>query len=261
MSGIEIRDVDRSNMDDMILLCIPPERRGDPPFIEGVRVKRRWIAKMLDKYGEVAKLAYIDGVLAGIIQYVPQVEERIVAISCIYVREKRYMRRGVGSLLLWSLIEDMKKPKDYFDNEKPRGLVTWTFEVPGLYPQHKFYLKRGFKQVFDDDPHLLYYPLEEGFTYKPMVKEYIPQEEDKGRVVLFYEGGCPFSIYFLEKIKELVREAVPGIPIRVINQSEEEEEVRKRGSVSFCIANAKAIQTSFFDTENFKAEVKKAFKI
>ena len=114
--------------------------------------------------------------------------------------------------------------------------------------------------MFKDKPHFLYYPLEEDFEYRPVAKEYIPQEEDIGRVVLFYDGGCPFSIYFLEKIRGLVKEAVPNVPIRVINQSEEEEEVRKRGVVSFCIANARVIQTSFFDTENFKAEVKRAFE-
>jgi GNAT superfamily N-acetyltransferase len=243
----------------MILLCIPPERRGEPPFIEGIKVKQRWVAMMLDKYGEVAKVAYIDGKPAGIIQYVPRVEERVIEISCIFVSREEHRRRGIGDRLLKSLIKDMRRPKAYFNNEMPRGFITWAFEVPGLYPQHKFYLSRGFKQIFEGDPHFLYYPLEEDFEYKPVAREYIPQEEDKGRILLFYDGGCPFSIYFLEKIKEIIREAVPGIPIRVINQSEQEEEVRKRGTVSFCIANAKPIQTPFFDKERFIAEVRKAF--
>jgi len=41
MEGLEIRDVNSENVDDLISLCIPPERRNVPLFIEGIKVKKR----------------------------------------------------------------------------------------------------------------------------------------------------------------------------------------------------------------------------
>jgi len=56
----------------------------------------------------------------------------------------------------------------------------------------------GFKQV-GVDPDFLYYPLEEGFIYQPIKEkevEYIPQEEDKGKVLLIHRPShCPLSFF------------------------------------------------------------------
>jgi len=111
-----------------------------------------------------------------------------------------------------------------------------------------------------DEPFLLYYPLKEGFVYIPKSKEYIPQEEDEGKILIFYDPSCPFCIYFLEKKKELVKEVAPEVPTRIINQFEEPEEVEKRGKISFCIVNGKPIKSFFMDKENFQKEVKEALK-
>ena len=42
MRKIEIKDVDSENVEDLINLCIPSDKRDDPLFIEGARVKKRW---------------------------------------------------------------------------------------------------------------------------------------------------------------------------------------------------------------------------
>jgi len=257
LEGLEIRDVNLKNADDLINLCIPPERRNDPLFIEGIRTKKRWITQAIEKYGSIAKLAYINSKPVGLIQYRYNLGERLVEIDCIFVPEEKYLRRGIGRSLLNALIEDVKKREAR--GEGPfLALVTWAFQVPGLYPQHEFYQKMGFKRVEEDNPFLLYYPLEEGYVHKVREKTFIPQKEDTGKALIFYDPSCPFCIYFSEKIKEAVREVAPEIPVRMINMFEEPEEVKKRGRVPHCAVNGKPIETFFMDKENFQREVKKA---
>lgn len=82
-------------------------------------------------------------------------------------------------------------------------LVTQPFlgEQPGQYPASSFFRDMGFKQV--EDPGLLYYPLKHGFVYRPVGRvgpNYVPQEDDKGRVVIIYSPSfCPWSYFFLRK--------------------------------------------------------------
>ena len=116
----------------------------------------------------------------------------------------------------------------------------------------------GFKRVKKDEPYFLYYPLKENFVYKKGEERYFPQREDIGKILIFYDASCPFCVYFNDKLLSLVKEAAPGAPIRTIDMIEEEEEVKKRGTVSFCIVNTHPIKTSFFDKEKFKEEVRKA---
>ena len=260
MVEVEIKDVSLENIDHLINLCIPPDKKNDPLFIEGMKVKRRWAVKALERYGSIAKLAYLNLKPVGLIQYQPKIEEKLVEIACIFVPEEENLRRGIGKSLLNALMEEVKKPKPFFDNDIPFALVTWAFEVPGRYPQHKFYQKMGFKRVREDDPFLLYYPIKEGYVYRPKEEKFNPQEEDKGKTLIFYDPSCPFCMYFSEQIKQSIREVAPDIPIRTINMFEEEEEVKKRGRVPYCAVNGKPITTFFMDKENFQKEVKEALR-
>lgn len=259
MDGFEIRDVDVQNIDDLINLCVPPDKRMDPLFIKGVEEKKRWALVMLKKFGSFAKIAYMENKPVGMIQFVPKIDEKVVEITCIFVPDKNYQRRGVGKKLLKELIDEMREPKEWFKNEPPLALVTHAFAVPGFYPQHEFFTRMGFKRVREDNPFLLYYPMRENYVYKPR-EDYIPQREDVGKVLIFYDASCPFCIYFNEKIKNLIREVDPDIPIRIVNMLIEEEEVKKRGKVPFCIVNTHPIKTSFFEKEKFQKEVKEAIK-
>jgi len=236
------------------------DKKGDRYFIEGAEVKKRWAIEMLKKFGSFAKIAYLNGKPAGIIQYQLRPDERLVVIDCIFVPEKENLRKGIGKTLFQSLLDDMQRPKLYFGDDTPSGFVISAFQVPGRYPQSEFFKRMGFKQACEDYPSLLYYSLKKDFVYKPKTRSYIPQEEDKGRALIFYNPNCPFSMYFSEKIKELVIEVAPDIPVRMINEFEEADEVAKRGNVSLCIVNQRPIQSFFFDKENFQKEVKEALK-
>jgi N-acetylglutamate synthase-like GNAT family acetyltransferase len=214
----------------------------------------------MKKYGSIAKLAYLDSKPVGLIQYQPNPEERLIEISCIFVPEKENFRKGIGKSLLRALMEEMKKPQPALNNGLPLAFVTWAFQVPGRYSQHEFYQKMGFKKVKEDYPFLLYYPIKKEYVYHPKEKKFIPQKEDRGRAIIFYDPLCPFSIYFSEKTKESIREVVPNVPIRMINRFEDLEEVKKRGQVPTCAVNGKPIETFFMDKENFQKEVKRALR-
>jgi N-acetylglutamate synthase-like GNAT family acetyltransferase len=258
MEKLEIRNVNLESIDDLINVCIPPDKKEHPLFVEGMNAKKRWAIKVIEKYGTIAKLAYFNSEPVGLIQYQPNLEERLVEIGCIFVPEEKNLRKGIGKSLLEALMEDMKEPKPLFNDDIPLAFVTWAFEVPGWYPQHKFYQRMGFKRVKEDDPFLLYYPLKKGHVYRPKERKFIPQEEDREKALIFYDPSCPFCIYFSESIKKSIREVAPDIPIRMINKFEESEEVEKRGQVPSCAVNGKPIETFFMDKENFQKEVKRA---
>ncbi len=260
MGFCKIRDVEMENVDSLIHLCIPPEKRNDQLFIEGVEVKRRWAEKSLDMFGGVAKMAYLESTPVGLIQYQPKLKEKLLEITCIFVPDRQSHRKGIGKALLNALIEDFKKPREFFNCKPPLALVTWAFQIPGYYPQNEFYLKMGFKKVGEDDPFLLYHPLEKGYVYRPKEGRFISQAEDRGKAVIFYDPSCPFCMYFADKIKSLVREVAPGFPIRMINTFEDSGEVEKRGQVPYCAVNGKPINTFFVDKENFQKEVMEALK-
>jgi predicted GNAT family acetyltransferase len=255
---IKIVDVCRETADDLIRLCVPAENTGTHSFIEGMKVKKRWINQVLEEFGCVAKLAYDGTEPVGMIQYYPNPEERIINITCIFVPQTKNLKKGVGSRLTRSLIDDMSLPKPYFEDAKPYAVITRAFDIPNRYAQTKFYQKMGFKKAIGTDLFLLYFPLEKGYIYRPKKKTYIPQDEDRGKALLFIDPSCPFCISFSERIKDLIREVDFDIPILVFNKYEYKEEVKRRGNVSECIVNRHPIQSFFMDTENFQSEVREA---
>jgi GNAT superfamily N-acetyltransferase len=252
----KIREVEPEEVDSLIYLCIPQERRNVPTFVEGASIKRAWAKKSFQMFGGIAKMAYVDSKPVGLIQYQPKPEERLLEITCIFFPEAKNHRRGIGKALLNALIKDMEKPKPYFGNMPPLALVTWAFSIPGYYPQNMFYLKMGFKKAVESDPNLLYYPFKEGCVYQPKTGRFIPQAEDKGKALIFYDPSRPFCMYFAEQIKASIGEVAPSLPVRMINMFEEREEIQKRGQVPYCAVNGKPATAFFMDKENFQKEVK-----
>lgn len=60
MTNIELKDLNMANIDDVINLCIPSDQIDDPLFIEGYKLKKKWVDQNIKKYGSIAKLAYSD---------------------------------------------------------------------------------------------------------------------------------------------------------------------------------------------------------
>lgn len=266
MEEVRISEVTAENVEDLCRVCIPPERIADPAFTKGREEKRKWAQEMLRMWGGCAKLAYVGSTPVGLIQYKPVPRERVVYIHCIFVHEKEHWRKGIGKRLLANLIEDMRRPRAWFDGQPALALVTKTFpgELPDQYPARQFFKGKGFQQV-GEDPDYLYYPLEEGFVYPPGQEEeacYIPQGEDRGKAVIIYGPSfCPFAYVFLVKAAQVVKEIIPGIPVRWISRSGEPGEVEKRGGFEGCVVNARPIKSFVLDREAFQREVVEAWQM
>ncbi|MCX7995506.1 MAG: GNAT family N-acetyltransferase [candidate division WOR-3 bacterium] len=220
---------------------------------------------MLQKWGSIAKIGYIDNIPAGMIQFRPLPEENVVRIDCIYVHNKPHWRKGMGKNLLFSLIEDMKKPQKWFGNQPAKALIVWTFpgHSEGQLPAKDFFVIYGFKQVAEI-PSLLFYPLKECFIYQPVKKElpqYTPQPEDKGKVLIFCgPNKCPAAYpHFLKRMERYIREIDEKIPINYIDISKEPD-MAKRRNVDYgdCIVNRKLIGAFVLDKQGFQNEVKNA---
>lgn len=98
------------------------------------------------------------------------------------------------------------------------------------------------------------------FVYLPPEKKYFPQEEDEGKAVIFFDPFCPHAVFFSKKMEEAIKEIAPDLPIRIINEYEEPEEAKKRGTVYQCIVNAMPIESFVLDKENFRKEVMRALR-
>lgn len=136
--------------------------------------------------------------------------------------------------------------------------------MPGQYPARDFFKDMGFKQV-EEDPSMLYYPLKQSFVYRPIKRResvYMPQEDDKGKVVIMYSPSfCPWFYFFLKKSEQEIGKAVQGLHVRWINSSEEPAEAEKRGISEGLIVNGRLIRTFILDDrEAFLKEVFAALK-
>ena len=258
---IIIKDVSQENLQDFSGFCVPLEKRNEPAFLKGIEARKRWAQDMLSEYGSFAKLAYEGSTPVGIMEYESVPEEKIVKIHCVFVPQKSHWRKGAAKGLLASLIEDMQKPKSWFGNQPPRALVVWTFPggAPDQYTSREFFSKLGFKKV-GDDPDFLYYPIQEGFVYHPVERaKYIPQEEDKGKALIFYgPSPCPFAYGFLLKTEEAIKKIAPDIPIRWIDKTDEPLEASKRGNFTGCVVNAVPIKSFVLYKEGFEKEIRQA---
>jgi len=96
---LKIENVNMEKIDSLIYLCIPPERRNNSFFIKGMNVKRVWASKLLERFGDIAKIAYLGSKPVGLIQYQPKPEEELVEITCIFVPDRQDQRKGIGTSL------------------------------------------------------------------------------------------------------------------------------------------------------------------
>ncbi len=262
-----VKDITERNIEDLCQVCVPPLKKEHPDWVKGSGEKKKWALQMLAKWGSFVKVAYIDNIPVGMIQYRPIPEERIVSIDCIYVSRDKYWRQGAANQLFSGLMEYLKRPLSYFDNKRALALVTNAFhgEETGQYSACNFFKGKGFKQV-DEDPDYLYLPLEAGFAYQPLNKEkveYVPQNEDKGQILLICgPTGCPGTYpYFLKRMEKYIREVDSKVLIRWLDSSEELEEVKKRHvATGDCIVNAKHIKSFVLDKESFQKEVRAALE-
>ena len=134
------------------------ESRGD--MLAG---KLNWLRRVGKTFGECGKIVYVDGKPVGYAQYAPPSMLPLsakypsgppsgdaVLISCLFIAQKEYRRRGLGKQLLQTIIEDLRK-------KGVKAVETFAGKNNPSNPSGpvEFYLKNGFKIHRDDSE----YPL------------------------------------------------------------------------------------------------------
>jgi len=267
MTAIRVESVTENRVENLCQMCVPREKRSEPDWVKGTEEKRRWALEKLKEWGPFAKLAYDGDIPVGMIQFRPVPDEKIITIDCIWVPQRNYWAKGVATKLLAGLLQDTNRTLPWFDNQRPLALVTRTFPggAPDQCTARDFFTRKGFQQV-GADPDFLYYPLVEGFVYRPLEKpavNYLPQEDDKGKVLIVCgPNGCPGTYpLFLKRMECYIRELDSTVPIVWLDVASEPEKVKGRNlAVGDCVVNGHQLRSFVLDKENFQKEVRQALR-
>ena len=121
--------------------------------------KRSWVQAVTKEFGTCGKLVYSDRQPVGYAQYAPPrylpgsagyasgpPSDDAVLISCLFIPQARYRKLGIGSQLLDSIIDELKREK------KKRAVETFArrFRADNPSGPVEFYLKNGFVVHRDD---------------------------------------------------------------------------------------------------------------
>ncbi len=135
--------------------CIDPamERKEDM-----IRKKLKWLRSTYQDFGNCGKMIYVDGKPAGYAQYAPPgllprsadyhsglPSDDAVLISCLFIPHQEFRGLGLGSRLLQSIINDLRK-------REIRAVETFARKGKSNSPSGpvEFYLKNRFRIHKDD---------------------------------------------------------------------------------------------------------------
>ncbi|MBC7095295.1 hypothetical protein [Thermococcus sp.] len=256
---IEIREVDETNIDDMISVC-------DPPIIseaykKGVEIKRIWLLEMLRTYGDVGLVAYFNGKPAAQLLTYPEKadptslkRENVLVVNCIYNPLVEAQGKGIARSMVEKLIEKVRGKYEF--------LLTHAFDTREFLSQAEFFKRLGFREMTKEDLYYSFSGRELKEPYSGFWKEggeYRRNDEDISRIMIFYEPVCPFSYLWAYKAEEIVKEISPELETRVLNGWEHPEEFVSRGR-NWMLVNGIPIKSLPIERETFKEELKNALK-
>ncbi|MEM2185179.1 MAG: GNAT family N-acetyltransferase [Candidatus Methanomethylicia archaeon] len=259
--NIRIEDLKESNIDDLLYVC-SSKRLNDPIHQQGMRFKKLWLLEMLKNYGSIAKIAYHNDKPVAQILYYPETaditkefkRDGVLIINCIYNPTPEAQKIGIGTKLLKSLILDVKMKRSCLGNRECKFILANAFNTGQYLPMPEFYKRNGFLPTGEGS--LYHLPITS--SYKPKPKTiYKPLKEDKNKAIILYNPKCQFSYPFAKSIEQTIKETLPKIEIKIINEWENPQESIKHGNW-WLIVNAKPIQTFFMDKEKFKQEITQA---
>jgi ribosomal protein S18 acetylase RimI-like enzyme len=164
---VSIKDITREHVKDVpepCKTCLYWEnpafkRKGHPPLTEKVKCeakKAAWFLKTLKTFGNCGKILFVDNKSIGYAQYstinrlpntqeygsrkLGTAEEKVVFLSCLYISDKNFRRRGLGEKLLVKVIDDLKK-------RGFKGVETFARKGSANNPSGpiELFLKKGFQ--------------------------------------------------------------------------------------------------------------------
>lgn len=233
---IEIHDLSEENVDDALLACTPDRIKDNFLYKRGMEIRKKWLLHIYRTIGPCVKIAYVNKVPVGMIQYTPlhhvpyftTKRRDALYIHCIYTK-RDFRLMGVAGKLLENLTKEMKHPNPIFGNEPCRLLATSARERYGSN-QPSYFRKKGFRSTTGNiDAGLILW------LYKPSPNERLDipmasmaEVNEKG-VRIFFNPTCQWCIYLNEGVKRIIRELNPDVQIEEISLYDDPEEALNRG--------------------------------
>jgi GNAT superfamily N-acetyltransferase len=256
---VSVRDVDASSIDDVFRIC-SFKNLDDPLQGRGMEIKRRWLLEMLGRYGPCTKLAYLDDrPVAQIlfypeeaVSYVLSSREGAVVLHCAYNPFPDAQGRGVSTRLLTEFIEECERGPRLLGGGRCSFIVARPFDTGEGLGLGEFYGRNGFREAGAE----LYLEIS-GRYVEAEPAERMPVPEDAGRAVVFYEPVCEWGYPFAVRVRSLIHEMAPDLPVSLFNSWEQPQEYSKRGR-QWLTVNSEAIRSLWTDREAFRREIGQA---
>ena len=158
--------------------------------------KQRWYGNMKDKGVRVKLAQDDDGIIGGMIQYMPIEDsifegENLFAVLCIWVHGYKegvgnYQKKGMGTALLKAAEEDCKALGT-------NGLAVWGLAIPA-FMRASWFRRKGYKVA--DRKGIM------RLLWKPFSKQAVPPKmirskkkpgkgKDKVNIAMYRNGWCP----------------------------------------------------------------------
>ncbi len=231
---LRVEDVSEDNLEDVFKVCswnrsFAP--KDDPTLEKGREIKRHWLLDMLEKHGPCTKIAYLDEKPVAQVLYYP--EETIpfnhdprkdaLHLQCIFNPFAEAQRKGVADALMRDLLKECRTGLRCMGGKACSFVVTKPFPHEGEIPLEEFFGKYGFKEGNQE-------------MYLEIVGEYVPRDilenrrlpEDRDRALNFYNPPCEWGYYFAVKVKELLKEIDPDLPVEILDLWDRPGEYIKR---------------------------------
>lgn len=188
---MKIIDINSEN-ENQYLCCL---EEWSEDMKEAGDCKKRWYDSMKNKGLKVKFIEDDDGIIGGMIQYIP-IEysmfegENLYVVLCIWIHGHKqgrgdYRKRGLGTLLLKAAEEDSKQLGS-------NGLVTWGLIIP-VFMKASWFKKKGYKVVDRSGiTRLLWKPFNGNALPPKFIK--LKKKPEKGigkvNVSIFRDGWC-----------------------------------------------------------------------
>lgn len=189
---------------------------------EAGTAKQRWYERMKDK-GLRVKFALDDnGVIGGMIQYLPIEQSMydghdLYVVLCIWVHGHKqgrgdYRKRGMGTALLQAAEEDCKQIG-------AGGMVTWGLIIPA-FMRVSWFRRHGYRVVDKSGiMRLMWKPFKEGATPPRFIRRIKKPGKgtDRVNVTVFQSGWCQSQNISIERTIRAAREFGAKVNLEVID--------------------------------------------
>ena len=181
--------------------------------------KACWYGKMKDKGLKVKLARDENGVIGGMIQYLP-IElssfegNDLYTVLCIWVHGHKqgignFQKKGIGKTLIKAAEEDVK-------DMGAKGLVTWGVILP-FFMRSSWFKKHGYKVVDRDGiMRLLWKPFSNDAVPPAFIRQKKKPELNAGKVnvSMFLNGWCPAQNMSYERTKRAMGDFKDKIELR-----------------------------------------------